>query len=93
MYIGVIGSYGAVHVYQADAFIYTHLIFRFSSIYRLVAMVTTFPLQVQEIYSMLEATLHRLASVFTFILFLFFLTLTYFCDYFYRMTRGKAMSN
>ncbi len=71
VFTGVIGSYEAVHVYQADTFIYTHLVFPFSSIYRLVAMVSSFLPQVQGIYSMLEATFHKFASVFTYFLFLF----------------------
>lgn len=38
------------HVYQAEAFIYTHLDFLFSSTYRSAAMVTTFPPQVRGIH-------------------------------------------
>lgn len=47
VFIGVIESYEAVHVYQADAFIYTHLIFLYSSNYRRIVMGTTFPPQVK----------------------------------------------
>lgn len=50
VFISVIGAYEAIQVYKADTFIYTDGIFHFSSIYRLVAMVTTFPPQVQGIY-------------------------------------------
>lgn len=38
------------HVYQAEAFIYTHLDFLFYSAYRSAPMVTTFPPQVRGIH-------------------------------------------